>query len=726
MADATTKRVIEIDVKTSGDALRSIKAMQTSLGGLEKSITSVTGFLQQFAVGFAAAFTVGGVVSSIKATIKAMDDARDSAQAMGISVTTLSEWSYAAEMSGSNAETLSAGVRGLSKTMEEMSGKGNKATKALERFGVEAADDVDTALTKIAEGVSKMPDGFEKTALALDIFGKSGAKLIPLLNEGAEGVQKLKDEAAALGLVLDDTTSKAAQQFGDDLDKIAAKAEGAAIQLARGLLPALSDIAEEWARVNRGTTVFTEIGQYLGEVLIRLHTLFVNVAAGVTIAAQAIYGFIVGSQQFMNKEFKQAGDTFVQTWNKINETAAIAAERIKRVQDNFDPKKWATSGQVLLDSIDSFVERTTPRDRPKDDDGKDKVDKDVQALERLIKSSREAALAISELTHVRQLEYQVASGQIKVSTEKEKALYKEAKAAAGILDLKERQVAAEKEDIRLGKEQDEAAKKEIKRIDDIRNKYLDMADATREVTRQQNELTEAIKHTTDEETLKKLEKASLMLRQDFTVALTFGKTKAKDLDDSLKDLGETLKQEIEGYSADAAAALVDFATTGKQSVADMVTSILADLAKLAVKTALDPVFKEFASFVGDLAKAKPNAHGNVFGHSGVQAFASGGVVNGPTFFGMAGGGTGLMGEAGPEAVVPLRRTSGGDLGVQASPVNVTVVNNNGSDIKTEETKGAMGERQLLIMVNAAVEEGIGRGRFDRVMSTTYGVSRRGK
>lgn len=62
--------------------------------------------------------------------------------------------------------------------------------------------------------------------------------------------------------------------------------------------------------------------------------------------------------------------------------------------------------------------------------------------------------------------------------------------------------------------------------------------------------------------------------------------------------------------------------------------------------------------------AVASAKGNVFGSSGVTAFAAGGVVNGPTLFGMAGGRTGLMGEAGPEAVMPLKRGPDGSLGVQ--------------------------------------------------------------
>jgi len=65
-----------------------------------------------------------------------------------------------------------------------------------------------------------------------------------------------------------------------------------------------------------------------------------------------------------------------------------------------------------------------------------------------------------------------------------------------------------------------------------------------------------------------------------------------------------------------------------------------------------------------LAPAVPSANGNVLSNGIIQAYANGGVVGGPTYFPMAGGKTGLMGEAGPEAIMPLKRGANGKLGVQ--------------------------------------------------------------
>lgn len=138
-------------------------------------------------------------------------------------------------------------------------------------------------------------------------------------------------------------------------------------------------------------------------------------------------------------------------------------------------------------------------------------------------------------------------------------------------------------------------------------------------------------------------------------------------------------------------AIVQFAMTGKLSFADFTKSILADMARIAVRqassSALSSLFGMAASaaasyFGGGAASAGSTqagytgvdfssyqANGGAWG-AGVQMFANGGaftnsVVSKPTAFGMAGGQTGVMGEAGPEAIVPLARTSGGQLGIRA-------------------------------------------------------------
>ncbi len=141
-------------------------------------------------------------------------------------------------------------------------------------------------------------------------------------------------------------------------------------------------------------------------------------------------------------------------------------------------------------------------------------------------------------------------------------------------------------------------------------------------------------------------------------------------------------------------AVATFATTGKLSFSDFAKSILADMARIATRAAASQALSSlFGGFFGGGNAAAQSGVDNLVSNSGlfanggafaggVQMFATGGaftnsVVSTPTAFGMSGGRLGVMGEAGPEAVMPLTRTSSGALGVRAmggggSQINVEV------------------------------------------------------
>ena len=174
---------------------------------------------------------------------------------------------------------------------------------------------------------------------------------------------------------------------------------------------------------------------------------------------------------------------------------------------------------------------------------------------------------------------------------------------------------------------------------------------------------------------------------------------ADDAEDKFADL----KQSIEGFGRDAAGAIIDFALTGKSSFSDMVESMLADIAKMLI---YQNVTKPLAGHIGNIfGPVKANADGGVYSSAGLSAY-SGQVVSSPTIFPFAKG-VGLMGEAGPEAILPLKRGSDGKLGVSAGAsgvqVNVTINNQTGADVQQSSSMGADGTLNLEVMITERVK-----------------------
>lgn len=109
-----------------------------------------------------------------------------------------------------------------------------------------------------------------------------------------------------------------------------------------------------------------------------------------------------------------------------------------------------------------------------------------------------------------------------------------------------------------------------------------------------------------------------------------------------------------------------------------------------------PIGSAVGNFFGNTIGSLFNANGNAFVNGHLQPFANGGVVSTPTMFPMSGNRTGIMGEKGSEAIMPLKRTPSGQLGVQAqtSPATVNVYNQ--SDSRIETVQRPNGETDIFI------------------------------
>lgn len=182
----------------------------------------------------------------------------------------------------------------------------------------------------------------------------------------------------------------------------------------------------------------------------------------------------------------------------------------------------------------------------------------------------------------------------------------------------------------------------------------------------------------------------------------------------MRDVADTIK----GIFDDLASRLADFIVEGTFDLKDFVRTILEDFLQLSFDYAISKPLQSLLSAKGHAFEAGQK----------LTAYARGGVVNAPTAF-KYGGGLGVMGEAGPEAIMPLKRLGGGQLGVGAEGMGsiVQIVDQRGAgapDMQVERSTGSDG-REVIRVIVREVGQAIAQGEFDRLLGGTFGLRRQG-
>lgn len=227
--------------------------LETKLKDASSSLSAFGANIQKFGM-VAASGLAGAAVGlgySIKKTIDSADQIQKVSEKIGIPVEELSALKYAAELADVPMETLSKSVVKLSKAMAEAArDPASEAARAFAAIGVAVKNSDGTlrnsgsVISDIAEKFAGYRDSAEKTALAVAIFGKAGAEMIPLLNAGRAGLEQAATEAKRYGVVLSDETAQAAQAFNDNLKKMSTITQGIVTQITAEMLPAFKGLSD--------------------------------------------------------------------------------------------------------------------------------------------------------------------------------------------------------------------------------------------------------------------------------------------------------------------------------------------------------------------------------------------------------------------------------------------------------------------------------------------------
>ena len=209
------------------------------------------------------------LLASTKVFAKMGDDLAKMSARTGFTVETLSELGFAADLSGASMEVLENGIRKMQRTLVDAATGMASAQEALAILGLTVADldqlSPEKQFKLIADRLARIEDPTIKAAVAMELFGRSGTQLLPMLAGGAAGIEQLQEQARKLGLTISTEDAKAAERFSDTLSILWKVLKQGVFTVGSALVPILSQLAQwvtkvavsagEWIKRNKELVV---------------------------------------------------------------------------------------------------------------------------------------------------------------------------------------------------------------------------------------------------------------------------------------------------------------------------------------------------------------------------------------------------------------------------------------------------------------------------------------
>ncbi len=439
---------------------------------------------------------------------------------------------------------------------------------------------------------------------------------------------------------------------------------------------------------------------------------------------------------------------------EADKVAILSAAYAKKAQA--DANKKATESQKAhtksindeVKALDALIDKALPE--------KKRLEDLAEGVEKLRKAQAAGKITSAEMElGIKNLNEAYADGSIQKRIQQEQKLAEQRRNSADAyrkameVVLQARQDAINSDVAGIGLGDDE--RDQAQRLDAVRKKY---ADLRRELEAQQEDASRRLGPAAYEQRLADL--ADFQARELQMEVDGYGAR--LDAQRDYRNGARRAWQNIQADAVDVASAtddmlttgfntasnaLADFATTGKFKFRDFASSVINDMARIASQQAatgllsgvLGAGVSAFSGWMGGSATAGASASGytgNAYANwaaaqadggawaNGVQFFANGAaftnsIVSRPTAFGMAGGRTGSMGEAGPEAILPLARGADGSLGVRSvgggggtalqvnAPVAVTVEDRSSEGMELDQE--AL-QQNMQLQMKAAAERAV--------------------
>lgn len=783
--EAVVTRLIEVDVRASANAAAHLKQISGQLGGLEETAKKTQGsmgsffdFMKNSVRGFAGLF-VAGELTKLVLEINRMNDeskilvermklvtsnsaaagdaflevtriARDQGRELDGVAKLYEKTARAADLLGISTRGVSAITEGFAASLRISGSSTQEANAAMIQFGQVLAsgkfqgDEFRSMMENNNVFMAELAKASGITMDKLRQMSKDGAlnaeflrqALFKMGDDGRNMLQRLMDKAENLPMTFDQALNGTKASFVELLsamNQTADKAEGIFTRMAKNVAKALSQAAQTVREETMiQNAILRETGRAGEQKDVAGDNTEMDQILRYTQRIQLAEKEIVRLNNERAALLKNNSDETRRTIQMIDKSIKENEGQIKGIQEVLDARIRQANTKNSPFTLPDW--KPTPAEPKKSKKGSEKdilgdliddLDAAQLEVENRVDNLGKWARKVAEAER----QFAMDSGT-KYTVETASALIRSAREKAAVLDADEMELGFQKFLNKvLQKDLERSLVDGQKYIDEFNTKIANYVKRGRrlnpliEIEDEIKDIQQAMKNplVTDDQK-KSMEDLIESLRLKLAERLMGVKETVRS---SSEQIGDVWASAWDRMSND----LLSFTKSNKELISDFVIYFLREMAKIEMAKTMQPLVERGREVVGNFFSTLfQSANGSAFGLGGVRLFADGGVLNGPTPFTYNGGqNAGVAGEAGPEAIMPLRRGADGKLGVGSAPVTVNVYNN-GSNTRSrvEEHTDSKGNREIKVFIEDIVENTLASGRVDNVMSSSYGVTRKGK
>lgn len=326
-----TTRVIEVVIAAKDQFSRT---MNTALSKVSKGFNAIK------KVALLTAGAIAGVGAALLAltvtTANAGDEMQKMALRTGLTAQALSEFKFAAEISGTTIETFEKGMKTLAKRISDARFGLQSYVRIFEELNIEFQDaegnlrEVDDVFLDIVNSINQLSTETEKAALAQELLGKAGTQLLPLIKAGKDGIQELREEAVKLGITFSDIEAEQSAEFIDAMTRVKGALTGLTRALAIDLIPAFTQLLD-------GVTTFITEGRTIPAVINAITAAIRPLASAIGIDTRTELEKLNAEIEFMSSfesfQFFESGVTHAAELNRLLREQAILMQQARAEQE---------------------------------------------------------------------------------------------------------------------------------------------------------------------------------------------------------------------------------------------------------------------------------------------------------------------------------------------------------------------------------------------------------